>query len=125
MSEHAATPRPWEWHIYEGDRGSVKGKPLHRTLWNKQQRMGVLHPSYSEYEGGVWDEWISIKPADAEFIVRACNSFDDLLAAAKAFVSWVDDCWDSWAINDRDTPKAKADYEAAKAAIARAEAKQP
>lgn len=64
-------------------------------------------------------------PADGEFIVRACNSFDDLLAAAKAFVSWVDDCWDSWAINDRDTPKAKADYEAAKAAIARAEAKQP
>lgn len=45
----------------------------------------------------------------------------DLLAAAKAFVEWADDCWGSWAINSEATPEARAEYEAAKAAIAKAE----
>lgn len=45
----------------------------------------------------------------------------ELLEAAKAFVAWADECWGSWAINEATTPEAKRQYEAAKAAIAKAE----
>ena len=51
-------------------------------------RMSVWGPKAPDAQSG---EWIAkdIRPANAEFIVRACNSFDALVEAAKhAVMEW-------------------------------------
>lgn len=69
MTEHTATP--WETN---GDMMVYpKGTPEH---WRKQRGHCVAVIPYN--------------PADAAFIVRACNAHDDLLAACKALVEYRD-----------------------------------
>ena len=66
----------------------------------------------------------SRKDANAEFIVSTAHKaacFDELLAGCKAFVAWADECWGSWAINGDTTPETAREYNAAKAAIEKAE----
>lgn len=68
MTEHTATP--WETN---GDMMVYpKGTPEH---WRKQRGHCVAVIPYN--------------PADAAFIVRACNAHDDLLAACKAINEWL------------------------------------
>lgn len=58
------------------------------------------------------------------FLCPMHTAAPELLKAAKAFIQWADDCWGSWAINEEGTPRAKAEYDSAKAAIAKASARR-
>ena len=51
---------------------------------NTDPRQGVWGPTPPGAQSG---EWIAkdIRPANAEFIVRACNAHDDLLDALRSF----------------------------------------
>lgn len=78
------TPGPWEWIIFPGDRGRVKGKPLHRNLWNKSTRVAVLDADYIEFNGeGVWESWVRINDANA----RAIAAVPELIAVLERIVA--------------------------------------
>ena len=61
--------------------------------------------------------------ANAAFVVRACNAHDELMAACKALVEWVE----AWNPDDGTSKanKATADISAARAAIAKATGEEP
>jgi hypothetical protein len=92
------TPGPWTFTPGSG-----------RTVCSKDGRPLICDVEYYPY----------INATDEDLLLMAAAP--ELLKAAKDFVSWADDCWGSWAINSEDTPKAKKEYNEAKAAIAKAE----
>jgi hypothetical protein len=77
--------------------------------WDIKQRLSEINELLAAHPAGV----------EADSGINA-----ELLAAAKAFISWADDCWGSWAISET-TPETLAQYHAAKEAIAKAEHAHP
>lgn len=76
MSEH--TPLPWDLHIRRVPAGACKpgiwiDGPNHKTV----------------VDTGAIDSW-PLSPEDAEFITRACNCHDELLAALRDMVAMFD-----------------------------------
>lgn len=68
MSRNAQhTPGPWHWQ------GTMKHPKSNSYLTNKDNKH-ILFIYYSD----------TVLDADAEFIVRACNAHDDMLAALEA-----------------------------------------
>lgn len=113
------TPGPWEWKWEEKDLGWMNpGKSP--TLRGPDGR--AIIEGFSPYEdGGIRSDYPqNVAEANANLIEAA----PELLAGCKAFIEWADSSWGSWAINSESTPKALAQYNAAKAAIAKAEAKE-
>lgn len=89
----SATPRPWRWLPDEG-----------QFIVADKDRIVAEVPCQG------------CNPADGEFIVRAVNSFDDLLAACKAAKAWI--------VNESSAPDRKVRselVEVLESAIAKAE----
>lgn len=116
MREHSELP----WVAIEGDTLNPE-RPwgvscyLSREACEEIDGEDATWPSRTEVIAEVCDGEPGIAEADARFIVRACNSHDELLAACKAFV---DDFIGYINSDDYDLP----DPTALKAAIAKAEA---
>ena len=83
MTSRTRTPGPWKWEWVERDLGWMNAgtTPVLRGPDGK-----ALIDAFSPYEeAGLRSEYPNdVAEANAAFIVRACNSFDALLAAAKA-----------------------------------------
>lgn len=74
MSKH--TPTPWE-IVWERD-----------TDHNPPKRAESVGPVEADHNH--WSGWTVCDEADAEFIVRACNSHDDLLAVLERVAELID-----------------------------------
>ena len=78
------TPTPW---VYEG-RISPSGWGL-TGMWAGDQQVFGDQPG--------WDsQWEPPRKEDAAFIVRACNSYDQLLAACKAALPVLIEACEQW-----------------------------
>ena len=92
MAEH--TPIPWQLSAFYRTAESVEGPWDRRavtithpapTPWNPSLEVLVGHLVTASAGVG---ESVGIQHANAEFIARACNSHDDLLAALEALTEW-------------------------------------
>jgi len=125
MDKHTKTPWKWAdgWDGYVVPDREYQGEKYRslQLLGKNGEEVIPMRVDHYNLEFDCHPGQPPISEADRKLIVRAVNNHEALLLAAKNFVAWADECWGSWAINDKGTPKAKADYEAAKAAIAAAE----
>ena len=79
--EQAATPGPWDLFEHTIDRGAHKGRRVVASIGrNPPQRKSVIHPNWTEFEGGLWDAWLHVSPTDAAFIAASRQDIGDLLA---------------------------------------------
>lgn len=78
MSDSKHTPGPWI-----NDNGLVCGK-------NTDPVYGLDMPSFDIYDASEWNGDPTEGQENAAFIVRACNSHEDLLAACKGLVDLLD-----------------------------------
>lgn len=125
MTEH--TPGPWDTSRH------VKMETVHNpNAWTYKQH----HFPDAPYEGELSDEWGIYPPlgecgpvalvageSNARFIVRACNSHYDLLAACNALVEAAEDGAGPFGIHEDDFTSSKYfdAFEKAEAAIDKAE----
>lgn len=77
MAETKFTPGPWEWAIDEIDRGAKRGTKIRKALWTGKTGSGhLLHPSWNEFDGGLWQAWVGVSDADAALIAAAPDLYE-------------------------------------------------
>ncbi len=90
MSEH--TPTPWEWEKIENAAWSDYGPNLRSVAMGSPKVLSA------------WghDAWgVDVNDANAEFIVRACNSHDELVSALEAALHALDGLIDKGSAMDQ------------------------
>lgn len=125
------TPTPW-YIIQDGSSYELRSHADSRSLeeWRKanpEQRTyfsGVLIGRIQQFFNGGGPEFgpsaligMDETKANADFIIRACNAHDDLLAALKAIIAWQAD-------PQKDTPSWERRLYEARAAIAKADGRE-
>lgn len=90
MNAPKFTPGPWEWRMEVQDRGIGKGNSRYAALGaprdgHPKLRQGVAVPNWSEADGGVWQAWITVAPANANLIVAAPELYALAVRVAKYF----------------------------------------
>lgn len=88
MNAPAFTPGPWEWRMEVQDRGIGKGNSRYAALGaprdgHPRLRQGVAVPNWCEADGGVWQAWITVAPANAKLIAASPELYAQLEFAVK------------------------------------------
>src|SRR5688572_21614844 len=73
------TQGEWAWNMTEISRGAKKGKAIHAGL-GCTPRASIIRTNWNEFDGGLWEAWVSVTPENAAFIASLANAAPALLA---------------------------------------------